>query len=422
VGTWEARSLDGGTGLAVSRDARRPCVTVDGRSDGCFDGIALGTVVFSPGGGHVAYSASLDGRWTVVHDGVQKGRWEGVGGPELSADGSRVAYAALAGGAWRVIVDGDAGEPFDSILEGSLRFGPGGGAVAYAATRHGRTHVVADGSASRAWDAVARLTFDAPGDHLAYAARDEEGARVAAAGWAGPAHEAVGELVLGGHRAPVAEGSPPVRMAYAARDASLWRVIVDGVEGEPFDSVRQLALLEDGSAGYVAGRGGREAVVRGSSASEWHDRVGALAWGPGGRWGYAAEDADGAVVVLDGVTVARARWAGDVAFGREGRHAYLVGDHRGAVVVDERGRHAFDLVLRGSLLYVANGRAWACLAGDRARRELHLVVDGVRRERFDWAAVTREAERGGDESRIREWVVARAEAALAGEPRHLPRP
>jgi hypothetical protein len=102
-----------------------------------------------------------------------------------------------------------------------------------------------------------------------------------------------------------------------------------------------------------------------------------------------------------------------VALGAQGRHAYVVGDHGGAAVVDERSRHTFDIVLRGSLLYVASGQAWACLAGDRGRRELYLVVDGEKRDRLDWAAVTREAERGSDESRIRDWVVARAEAALA---------
>jgi len=119
--------------------------------------------------------------------------------------------------------------------------------------------------------------------------------------------------------------------------------------------------------------------------------------------------------VLDGAIVARATWAGDVALGVEGRHSYVVGDDEGAAVVDERGRYAFDIVLGGSLLYVAGGQAWACLAGDRARRELYLVVDGARRDRLDWEAVTREAERGGDESRIRDWVRSRAEAALAQE-------
>jgi hypothetical protein len=147
--------------------------------------------------------------------------------------------------------------------------------------------------------------------------------------------------------------------------------------------------------------------------SAWHDRVEAVAWAPSGRWGYVAEDADGARVVLNGVTVARGPWASDLALGKDGRYVYVMGEADGAVVVHDGGSHRFDIVLGGSLQYLDGGRAWACLSGDRRRQELFVVVNGVALERLDWAAITRGAQRGDDESIVRHWVAARAEAAWA---------
>jgi hypothetical protein len=271
--------------------------------------------------------------------------------------------------------------------------------------------VVVDRRVSPAWDRVARITFDPSGDHVGYVARNAAHSRVVIDGWAGPAHPTVGELVLGGPRVATPEWSPPVRSAYAATaDDGRTRVVADGVTGPAFDEVRTLTLLEPSGAAYVARRADREAFARDGQVGAWHERVLSLACSADGRCGYAADDEDGSVVVVDGRTAARAPWASDVALGAGGRWAAVIGQRDGAVVVDEKGRHAFDLVLAGTLQYVADGSRWACLAGDRRRQDLFLVVDGALLDRLDWSTITRETGRGGDPGLIREWVAARAAA------------
>jgi len=118
-------------------------------------------------------------------------------------------------------------------------------------------------------------------------------------------------------------------------------------------------------------------------------------------------------VIVDGRVAARAPGITDLVFGRGGRQAYVTGEGERMVVVDEQTRHAFDLVVTGTLQFVGGGTVWACLVGDRVRRELFVVVDGVRVGRpFDWSEIVRQMQDGDGAAAVRAWVVAEAERAI----------
>ena len=63
-----------GTGSShASNDVSAPradCVVVDARPDGCFDGLALGTIAFAAEGSHVAYAIRGGDRWAIVTTGA----------------------------------------------------------------------------------------------------------------------------------------------------------------------------------------------------------------------------------------------------------------------------------------------------------------------------------------------------------------
>jgi hypothetical protein len=134
---------------------------------------------------------------------------------------------------------------------------------------------------------------------------------------------------------------------------------------------------------------------------------------PDGRWGYVARDGDSVSVIVDGAVAARAAWAADLTLGRAARQAYVTAEGDRMVVVDEQTRHVVDLVVTGTLQFVADGTVWACLAGDRAKRELFVVVNGVRVGRpFDWPEIVRRMHDGEGAAAVRAWVVAEATRAI----------
>lgn len=417
---WSAMAPDHRTTVTVSSRGGRSCVVVATRRDACVDGMAVRTLAFDSSGAHVAYAARVGDRWTVVRDGISGARWDGVGAPRLSRDGARLAYPALENGRWRVVVDGVAGDAFDAILSGTLTFDPTGRRVVYAASRGDSVHVVVDGVTSPGWSGVGRLALDGEGAHVAYAARRGVRWRVIVDDQPGPEHDEIGQVVLGsasvlrGDGADGADSRAAMRLAYAARDSARWRVVAEGNPSEPFDAVRALVHPPNGEAiAFIARLGEREGVVRGGRIEGWHDSVEPPAFSPDGRWGYVARDGDSVSVIVDGRVAARAPGITDLVFGRGGRQAYVTGEGERMVVVDEQTRHAFDLVVTGTLQFVGGGTVWACLAGDRVRRELFVVVDGVRVGRpFDWSEIVRQMQDGDGAAAVRAWVVAEAERAI----------
>jgi hypothetical protein len=357
---WTAASPSGHT-IEVQEAAGRHCVqSVLKRSRTCFDAVAVHSIAFDRGGSHVAYAARSAGDWTVVRDGTVGSRWTGVGAPRWSPDGSMLAHAAERDGRWHLVVDDSPGHAFDAILEHSIAFGRG--RVGYAAKRGDSIHVVIDGRVSRGWLGAAHLTFDPAGVVAAFAARDQSGWHVVVGDSTSRVHDAIGAIALG-------FGG----LAYVASDSGRVRVIEEGRQHRAYEEVQDLAWSRDTPV-YLASAGDSSFIVRGGAIMDRGAR-GSLA---------------------------------DVTVSPRGRLAWVaeIGDRMS--VGDGVRRDTFDLVVEKTLQFV-DGERLACLAGNRATRELFVVVDGRRvGATLAWSELVRWVRQPGGEDALRAWVAGAA--------------
>jgi hypothetical protein len=344
----------------------------------------------------------------VVRDGVVGQEWDGLGKPVLNANGSRLAYPALAGREWRVVVDEVAGAPFDAIMDRSITFDPTGRRLGYVARRGDSVHVVVDGSAGRGWDAVGRLAFADDGRRFAYVARLGGQMMLVVDEHAQQPHASVGDFAF------AHDGE---NWTYTMRDSSGWYVVGAASRVGPFSEVRSLAYAPpNGGLSFVGRRSGLEGVfLAGAPSPRWHVAVDAPVFSAsGGRWGYVAHGEDSSEVYLDGTLRGREEHAGDLAIGADGvRYAYAASTGKAMAIVDERARHDFDIVIDGTLQFIDGGSRWVCLVGDRRRRELYVVLDGVATgRRLDWSEMVRLVQQPGAEDALRAWVAAAGTLAL----------
>ena len=117
-------------------------------------------------------------------------------------------------------------------------------------------------------------------------------------------------------------------------------------------------------------------------------------------------------------------WAGNLVFSPDGlRYAYLVRNEEADVIVHDRGIEEFDMVVDGTLQFVARGERWACLAGELEGRRLFVTVEGEQDVRpFDWSdfgGVTRsrtatDITTESTLEALRAWVAAESAAILTG--------
>ena len=127
----------------------------------------------SPDSKRLAYAAQRGGMQLVVVDGVEGKEYDGIGVGTLlfSADSKRVAYVAGRGGKLLVVVDGVEGKEFDGIGKGTLVFSPDSQRVAYVASRGGMQLVVADGVEGKEYDGAANPVFSPDSKRVAYGAQ-----------------------------------------------------------------------------------------------------------------------------------------------------------------------------------------------------------------------------------------------------------
>ncbi len=210
------------------------------------------------------------------------------------------------------------------------------------------------------------------------------------------------------------------------RNDADWFVRENGSDAGPYRFAHSLAYRPaDDSLCYVARCAEGEAVFVGRERGMWCDSIQTPVFGrTTNRFGYIARRGGRSLVVLDGTVVKTEPRARDLVISPDGGRFAYIADRGGEVsVVDEGAERAFDLLIDGSLVFLRDGRRWACLAGDRARQRLFLVVEGVPGFRaFDWteiARLTRQApvDRGGVLSGagiLRAWIAAEAQLMLDG--------
>lgn len=453
---WHGRSPDRRHELRVVEHRHRQYVVLDGVRGPTFGGIAISTLTFSPDSKHFAYAASVGASWRVVADGRAGPPFSGIHTIQFSADSAHVAYVAQRGRHWSVVLDGTLGPTFEGLLADSLTFSPDGRHLAYVALRDGGKHAVIDGVVGPRFEGVGRLAFSDDSAHVGYLARTAEDRAVAVIdGTVGPPFATIETLVL-------ARG----RSGYVAQTHGRWYAVIDGAMGTSYDRVRGLAFSEDAThVAFVARRaqGDSFVVTDGVEGTSYTGvRPATLAFAPGaaqptyvaqrdyrffvvhaGSEGPAFDDVSAPVLgaddahyvyvgslgsyrvpVIAGVEGPRESWIGDIAVAPAGaRTAYVARRGADVEVVVDGTRHRFDIVLDRTLQFDASGAHWGCIAGSRAEKKFHVIVDGARAaelevtEAIDVAIRAQVAGKAADEGVrvLRTWVTA--ELAAAGGPK-----
>jgi hypothetical protein len=169
------------------------------------------------------------------------------------------------------------------------------------------------------------------------------------------------------------------RIVYAAQRGARW-VVVDGRPGPEFDGIGEIAIGAHGRLAYAAERGGRwQVIVDGAAdrAPRWTAILAhTLAFSQdGAHLVYAAEDASGIHVVVDGAPGPGWTGVAQLAMDDAGTHV---------VYAARRGRDAFA-VIDGAIgprfteiaqLAVARPGVRTAYLGN-AGRAAHVVVDGA---------------------------------------------
>lgn len=429
---WHGRTPDRSHLVEVLESDKQQYVRIDGVEGPRFNAVPASALAFSADGKHVAYAAKQAAQWVVVANGTRGDSWTGIGAVVLSADGAHVAYAAASGKKWRVVHDKTAGPEFDSLFEGSLTFSPDGERLAYLAEDGGKKRVVVDGVVGPPLDEVGELGFSPDGTHVAYVAN---GSWVVRDGHSGGRYHTVRGLVqANGHhcgfvarrgieRFVVIDGredaahagisgltfsADGARFAYVAKDARA-AVVVDGVVGPQFDSIDALAF-SGGHVAYVGRAGKHQQVVRDGDQFTSFTRVSQLQQA-GDHWAYLGTDAQGVWPVIDGHKRQVEPSASDLVLNADGRRfAYLARRGKTCEVVHDGGRAPLELVVEGSLTFGADGKRWACLAGDPVQRRFFIAIEGGKRVPFDFDELAGlAADRpSADPAAIRRWVGAEA--------------
>ena len=288
-------------------------LVMDGRPESSH-GVSAVPPAFSADGEHLAYVAN-DGpqhHWVVV-DGVAGPACEDFpkgkeGSLALSADGSHVLYVAHRGGRANVYMDHSPGPPIDGWQY--LTLGPNG-RYAYTGHRGRKAFGVIDGEITPSYDVVGEFTysvdgrlaylveehrkklfgfdrkvsvvldgqvgaphqlvwaavrFSPDGRHLAYLAKDEDGARLY---FDGNPQGRFDEVRFAPHFSPTGD-----RIAFCARTGKAWHVVCDRTPGPAFDETSPPIFASDGRLGYIGKAKGKEAVVIDHQAGPSFDQIG----------------------------------------------------------------------------------------------------------------------------------------------------
>lgn len=430
---WYGRSDDRRHIASVIEEGSTQHVRFDMIDDPRVRGVGVDALVIDEAG-HLAYPAELsEGTWALIRDGVIGPPFDAIG--ELQVRGDQLAYTAEKAGKWHVVHDGKPSEPFDTILPGSLTFGPNG-RLAFAAQHGTSVFAVIDGRRSAPMDGVGQLRFSTDGTRVGFVGRRRGASYVVVDGEERGPFEAVAELELG----------PPD--VFVARTEG-WRVFVDGQPGEPFERIAgltgtayagrrgkqewivdgartlgpftaiksKLARDASGRLVFVAQRGAAWTVVTGETENAPWVEVEVPAIG-GSHVGFIGERDERSVVVIDGKEAATWDWAGSLVLSRDGaRFAHLARREEKTVLVVDGVERQVEVIVAGTLAFSKDGRRVGCVTGDPKTRRLFISRDDGKRVQVDMEEVVAALSRGNpdalltspDVTLLRRWVEAELE-------------
>jgi hypothetical protein len=240
----------GRTVSLATRKGRKLIVDERGESsshDAVF-GLAL-----DPASGRVAYATTDAGVWRVIGPGARSRPMDRVIDLCLAPGGAHVAVAYEQDGAMFVLRETWTEGPYETVVEGTMRFTSDGRHLAYEAEQHDEFFVVMDRREQphRYSDVVnGSIGLSPRGDHLVYLAEQDSRQFVVLDGREGARHQAARSLVL----SPAGQ-----HVAYVAEDSGHVRVIIDDRPGSVWDSILgdQIQFDSDSTLHFLARRGDR---------------------------------------------------------------------------------------------------------------------------------------------------------------------
>lgn len=283
-------SSDGSDSAYIAKRGAKQLVVVDGKEDPEFDEIfgPIPMIVFSADGQHYAYAAKKEGKAMTVFDGKEGPAFVGVRRPVISPDGKRVAYIAMISSSasdpkMEVVDDGKVSPVYNFV--GAITYSPDSKRLAYIATQGKKSFMVVDGNIGQPYDGIAIFipgafigpVFSSNSKHLAYQAHKGAKMVVVVDGKEGPEYDAIEE------RSPIF--SPDGKhMAYVAQLGKKEFAVLDGVAGAEYDAVRQMVFSNDGQRfAYIAYKGQKNtAVIDGKEGPEY-DEIGGITFSPDGQ-------------------------------------------------------------------------------------------------------------------------------------------
>jgi DNA-binding beta-propeller fold protein YncE len=321
-------------------------VVADGVRGPVFQGLVTESMVFSPGGAHLAYVGILPGRQCVVLDGeVHEYRGVGKQGVVFSPDGRRHAWIAASHAGQLAVIDGVESPPYEGVGPRGVVFSADGAHAAYTATSGGKTFVVLDGEDGPLFDEVLGPWF-----------------------------------TTGSHRS-----------LYVGLDGAQFFAVVDGVPRGPFDEfltenrgseeepdLDAFVLSADGSAyGYAAATGGQWSVYAGERAFGPYERVRSLTLSPDGRrTAFVGLAEEGWFVIVDGEQHLK-RVPDSLTFSPDGKRLGLVARRGNAWIpmVDGVEGELCDRIEPPGIRFSPVGSRTAWVA--EREGQLRVIVDGV---------------------------------------------
>ena len=408
--------------IDVEGGAKRALV-VDGKAGPSFDQVNNDSILFSPDGKSISYSAQRDGKTALVRDGQVIAEGSNIKSDAVfSPDFRRVAYKVDAGGDKRaVVLDGIQGPAFPQIDNSSMAFSRDGRHFVYLVTEGwgstAKATVVLDGVPGETYEQVTGLAFSPDSAHLAYIASRSGKECVVLDGKPGLPYDAIDPffvrftpdgrlgyravsgarmfLVLDGKAADECEGifdwgtsANGKGLAYVVRTGEFWSVVFNGAKGEGFTAVpAPPALSPDGlQLAYAAQKGDRWIIVKDRQASAAWEQIGQYPTfsADGSHWGYIAQRSDKWLVVVDGEENGPFDWFtwDGLRFSPDGKRSAFAarkGD-RWIICVDGKVMTGGDEAA-GPPKFSADSRHFACMV--RQGAQWRLILDGEPGPLFD---------------------------------------
>jgi hypothetical protein len=403
---WYGHSPDRLHRVEVVEQGGHQHLHIDGEPPRSYLGVALETIRFSEDSKHLVYAAKIDAGWVVVVDSVRSRPWAGIGEVLFGPD-HRLAYVANDSGRWRVVLEGTPSPLFDAVMQGSLTFSPDGRRLAFVVAEGDGFRVVVDGEPGPLYQAIGALRFDPEGKRLAYVAKRDS-----------QQYLAMGEKLLGPFLS-LADFTlgPDGRLGMLVRGEDGWRAVVDERESEDFDNIETIHFSPAGRHAYAAQIDSLWFVILDGERGPAYTSVGEIIFARELPV-YQARLGKEAFVVVDGIRGPALKWVGHLAISPDGAHFAYLGQRWGGniSVFHDSAMHAVPRALDGTLVLSDDGRRWACLALNEARRGIEVVINGEFRRPFDSQEFTAlvmlapNAPNAQHAKMLRRWVKAELEA------------